>query len=135
MKTIKLPYKTNEDLTSILKQYSSIVRFSYNRFMEGKTEKYIRSLTKSLENINLLNSWLIQCAIKEGKTIQIRFKDEKVIFGGKINLINRIKNKISKEEFKLKKLTPLNIQGEVLQKGNRSFKLDLIENNQIIHKI
>ena len=39
MKTIKLPYKTNEDLTSILKQYSSVVRYSYNRFLDGKTEK------------------------------------------------------------------------------------------------
>ena len=57
MKTIKLPYKTNEDLTSILKQYSSVVRYSYNRFLDGKTEKDIRELTKSLNNIDLLNSW------------------------------------------------------------------------------
>ena len=98
MKTIKLPYKTNEDLTSILKQYSSVVRYSYNRFLDGKTEKDIRELTKSLNNIDLLNSWLVQCGIKDGKAIQTRFKNEKVIFGGKFNLINRLKNKITKEE-------------------------------------
>jgi IS605 OrfB family transposase len=135
VKTIKLPYKTTEDLTSILKQYSNVVRYSYNRFLEGKTEKDIRKLTKSLNNINLLNSWLIQCAIKDGKAIQTRFKNEKVIFGGKHNLINRLKNKISKEDYQLKRLCPINIQGEELKQGNRSFKLDVIKNNQIIFKL
>lgn len=135
MKTIKLSYKTAEDLTSILKQYSNVVRYSYNRFLEGKTEKDIRLLTESLNSIDLLNSWLIQCGIKDGKAIQTRFKNEKVIFGGKYNLINRLKNKISKEEYQLKRLCPINIQGEELKQGNRLFKLDIIENNQIIFKL
>lgn len=135
MKTIKLPYKTNEDLTSILKQYSNVVRYSYNRFLDCKTEKDIRELSKSLNSIDLLNSWLIQCGIKEGKAIQTRFKNEKVVFGGKYNLINKLKNKISKEEYQLKRLCPINIQGEELKQGNRSFKLDIIENNQIIFKL
>lgn len=135
MKTIKLPYKTIEDLTSIFKQYSNIVRYSYNRFLECKTEKDIRELSKSLNSINLLNSWLIQCGIKDGKAIQTRFKNEKVVFGGKYNLINRLKNKITTEEYQLKRLCPINIQGEELKRGNRSFKLDIIENNQIIFKL
>ena len=135
MKTIKLPYKTTEDLTSILKQYSNIVRYSYNRFLDGKTEKDIRELSKSTNSIDLLNSWLIQCGIKDGKAIQTRFKNEKVIFGGKYNLINRLKNKITKDEYQLKRLSPINIQGEELKQGNRSFKLDIIENNQIIFKL
>jgi len=135
VKTIKLPYKTNEDLTSILKQYSNVVRYSYNRFLEGKTENDIRKLCKLLNNIDLLNSWLIQCGIKDGKAIQTRFKNEKVIFGGKYNLINRLKNKISKEDYQLKRLCPINIQGEELKQGNRSFKLDIIENNQIVFKL
>jgi predicted transposase len=135
MKTIKLPYKANEDLTFILKQYSSVVRYSYNRFLDGKTEKEIRELSKSLNHIDLLNSWLVQCGIKDGKAIQKRFKNEKVIFGGKYNLINRHKNKITKEECRLKRLSPVSIQGEELKQGNRSFKLDMIENNQIIFKL
>ena len=135
MKTIKLPYKTNEDLTSILKQYSSVVRYSYNRFLDGKTEKDIRELTKSLNNIDLLNSWLVQCGIKDGKAIQTRFKNEKVIFGGKFNLINRLKNKITKEEYQLRRLNPINIQGEELKQGNRSVKLDIMENNKNIFKL
>jgi uncharacterized protein YuzE len=135
VKTIKLPYKTTEDLTSILKQYSNVVRYSYNRFLNCKTEKDIRLLSKSLNSIDSLNSWLIQCGIKDGKAIQTRFKNEKVVFGGKYNLINRLKNKITKEEYQLKRLCPINIQGEELKQGNRSFKLDIIENNQIIFKL
>ncbi len=136
MKTIKLPYKSSENLTPILKQYSNVVKYSYNRFLENNnTEKDIRYLTKSLNNIDLLNSWLVQCAIKDAKAIHTRFQNEKVIFGGKKNFINRLKCKISKEEYQLKRLVPINIQGEVLQKGNRSFKLDIIENNQIIFKL
>ena len=94
MKTIKLPYKTSEDLTALLKQYSNVVRYSYNRFLEDKSEKEIRLLTKSLNSIELLNTWIIQCAIKEGKAIQTRFKNKKLVFGGKFNLINRLNNKI-----------------------------------------
>ena len=135
MKTIKLPYKTTEDLTSILKQYSNVVRYSYNRFLECKTEKDIRELSKSMKSIDLLNSWLIQCGIKDGKAIKTRFKNEKIIFGGKYNLINRLKNKITKEDYLLKRVLPINIQGEELKQGNRSFKLDIIENNQIIFKL
>lgn len=51
MKTIKLPYNTNEDLTSVLKQYSNVVRYSYNRFLEGKTEKKIVDKNKTEEQI------------------------------------------------------------------------------------
>jgi IS605 OrfB family transposase len=46
-----------------------------------------------------------------------------------------MKDKISKEELEIKRLIPINIQGEKLQKANRSFKLDIIEINQIIFKI
>ena len=83
MKTIKLPYKSSKNLMPIIKQYSCVVRYSYNRFLEGNTEKEVRYLTKSLNNIDNLNSWSIQCAIKDAKAIHTRFKGEKVIFGGK----------------------------------------------------
>lgn len=135
METIKLPYKTTEDLTLLLKQYSNVVRYSYNRFLQGKTEKQIRALSKSLNSIDQLNSWLIQCAILDAKAIHKRNKNKKNIFGGKRNFYNRLKNKISKEQFQLNRITPLSLQGEVLYKGNRSFNLDIIQNNKIILKL
>jgi IS605 OrfB family transposase len=135
MITIKLPYKTEFDFTTILKQYSSIVRYSYNRFLDGKNEKEIRLMTKSLNNTDLLNSWMIQCGVREGKQLQTRFDNNRIIFGGKKNFIKKIQNKITKEEYQLKRILPLTIQGEVLQKGNRCFNLDIIENNKIIFKL
>ena len=135
MKTIKLPHKSSQQelVEDYLQQYNIVVRWSYNRFRENKSEKEIRLLSKSLKNIPLMNSWLVQCAIKDGKAIQTRFKDQKVIFGGKKNFSKRAKGKISKEEFKLKRLNPLCSIGEQLCRGNRCFKLD-IENNLIIFK-
>ena len=59
MKTIKLPYKASEDLSYILRQYSSVLRYSYNRLMEGKSEKEIRLLVKQLNNIELLQMLLM----------------------------------------------------------------------------
>ena len=135
MKTIKLPHKCSQQeiVDDYQQQYNIAVRWSYNRFKENKSEKEIRLLSKSLKNINLLNSWLINCAIKDGKAIYTRFKDQKVIFGGKKNFVKRVKGKISKEEFKSRRLNPLCSIGQQLCFGNRCFKLD-IENNIIIFK-
>jgi IS605 OrfB family transposase len=135
MITISLPYKTDYNLINIFKQYSIVVRWSYNRFIEGLSQKEIRSLSNNLNNINLLNSWLIQCAIKEGESVYNKNKDSKVIFGGSKNFYRRIKNLISNDEIKNKRLTPLMIQGEETKMGNRSFKLDIINNNRIIFKL
>jgi len=134
--TIKLPYSIENitDLDLLRKQYSNVVRFSYNRFREGKSQKDVRLLTKSLKNISL-NSWLVQCGIKEAEGIHKKNKDMKVIFGSKKNFYRRIKGLISNEELKEKRLLPINIQGEETKQGNRSFKLDVINNNQIIFKV
>jgi predicted transposase len=135
MKTIKLPYNSDKNLLNISKQYSNVVRYSYNRFLDGNTEKEIRLLVKLLNNVNLLNSWLIQCAILDAKALHKKFENKKLIFGGKLNFINRLKNKITKSEFDIKRLSTVSIQGEKLDRGNRSFKLDIIDNNQIIFKL
>ena len=69
MKTIKLPYTCNNKIliTNLIKQNSSMIKIAYNRFKDGYTEKEIRNLSKSYNNIELLNSWLVQCAIKKAK--------------------------------------------------------------------
>ena len=43
MKTIKLKIKNEINITKELKEFNSIVRFSFNRFQEGLKEKEIRS--------------------------------------------------------------------------------------------
>ena len=135
MKTIKLPYKSEYNFHELMRQYSCIVRFAYNRILDSKSQKDIRLLVKSLNGINLMNSWMIQSAINEAQGIIEKNGKEKVIFGGKNNLYNFLKGKISKDKYKENKLIPLNLIGEMLQKGNRMFNLDIIKNNKIIFKL
>jgi IS605 OrfB family transposase len=137
--TIKLPYKSTlefqDKLFSLRKQYSSVVRYSYNRLKDGLSEKEIRDSFCKLNNINELDVWTKQCGIIESKSILNKNGDDKVIFGGKHNFLNRIKNKISGDFLKDKRLLPLTIFGEKAQKGNRKFKLNILNNNQIIYKL
>ncbi len=140
MITIKLPYKASSELYELVdriqRQYSSMVRYAYNRFLDGLTEKDIRHFSKSLNNIDLLNSWLIQCAIKEANQIFKRNKDNKVIFGGKYFFTRWIKthDKQWLDRWRDKRTFPFVSQGERLAQGNRMFRLDIIDNNTIVFK-
>ena len=123
MKTIKLKIKNEINLTKELKEFNSIVRFSFNRFQEGSKEKEVRNKVNSLFKNNC---WFNQCAIKVGQQLFKKYKDKHIIFGGKKLLINYLKKLITKDEYSLKKLLPINIQGEACKKGNRLFNFDLI---------
>ena len=143
MITISLPYKTENvtDLDLLRKQYSNVVRFSYNRFLENKSQKDIRNLVKGLNNIDL-NSWLIQCGIKEGEANHKKNKEDKVIFGGKklYPSLNSVKDhwkkyltqgfKTWKEFFeyiknsKLKYRVSLNREFNVLSQLSKKSKID-----------
>ena len=123
MQVLKIKYKTdNLDLIKdYMKQYSSCQHYVYNRIQEGLSQKQIKQNIKSLNNINLLDSWFIQCSFYD-----IPNKD-KVIFGGKKNFFQRIKGKISKEEYKLKRLSSLYSIGEIVNKSvkaNRKFHIE-----------
>jgi IS605 OrfB family transposase len=137
--TVKVPYKTSEDnalaIKDLQRQYSSLVRSAYNRAKEGTSQKDIRLKLKSLLNVSGLGCWLTQCAIMEGLAIFKKNKDKTVIFGGAKNFIQRIKNQITKEEIKEKRLLPINIQGEKNQKGNRSFDFNHLSDNMLIFKV
>ena len=78
MKTIKLKIMNNIDLNYELKTYNSVVHFAYNRFHDSSVkEKDVRSQVNQLFK-GKLNSWLLQCAIKDAKSIQERNNDKKL---------------------------------------------------------
>lgn len=134
MKTIKLPYKSNIDkniLSDLMNQQSNIVHIAYNRFKNGMEEKDVRLYIKNMNNIHI-GSWLIQCAIKKASYLWKKDKEAKVIscFGGKELFKKLSQKKISKDEWKRKRLFPIMSQGEQNGKGNRLFKLDF-ENRKI----
>ena len=80
MKTIKLHIQNNIDLNEELRLYNDVVRFAYNRVHKDNSLKEID--VRKLVNDKFsgkLNSWLIQCGIKEALQIQKRNKNNKVI--------------------------------------------------------
>ena len=125
MQVLKIKYQTDKESLDIIqnymKQYSSVQHFVYNRIHEGKSQKDIKQQIKTLNNIDLLDSWFIQCSFYDIPKV------DKVIFGGKKNYFQRLKNNISKEEFKSKRLSPIYSIGEVINKsvkGNRKFHIE-----------
>ena len=125
MQVLKIKYQTDDQSLDIIqdymKQYSSVQHFVYNRIQEGKSQKEIKSQIKLLNNIDLLDSWFIQCSFYDIP------KKQKIIFGSKKNYFQRLKNIISKEQYKSKRLSPIYSIGEVVNKsvkGNRKFHIE-----------
>ena len=132
-------------------EYSSIFRFAYERWVEGKTEIDIRALVKQIwttRNTNStakhkvdVNCWLAQCAIKEAKKEYKAHKEQiksgqrkkKVIWGGRNNFEKLKNNKITKDVFKKLRLRPLVVQGEQQYESNRLFDLNNIKNGIITY--
>lgn len=140
MLTVKIPYQSTDlfytKLYQLRKQQSSVIRYSYNRYLDDIKQKEIRAKCKNLNNIALLNVWMIQCGIMKGAQLYNRFKNKPdIIFGGKYNFKQRIKEKITKEQYQEKRLLPLTIQGEKIRNGNRMFKLHIINENMIEFKL
>ena len=80
-----------------------------------------------MNNIDLLDSWFKQSCVKEALQTSHCNKDQKVIFGGKKNFFLRQNGKITKDEYKLLKLSPLYSIGERSNpgvKGNRKFHIE-----------
>ena len=104
-----------------MRQYTSVNHYVYNRIQEGLSQKQIKQQIKSLNNIELLDSWFIQCSFYDIP------QKSKVIFGGKYNYFQRLKGLITNEEYKEKRLKPLYSIGEVVNKSvkaNRKFHIE-----------
>lgn len=134
--TLKIKYKVDvDDFNAILnyvKEYNSVLKFTYNRLVEGiKSTKDLTVEQHKMSNV-FTQSHLFNSAQYDAKAIYQLNKDKKVIFGGKKLFLDRVNNKISREEFQLKRLLPLYSVGESIQKGNRLFKI--ISENSILFK-
>lgn len=119
MKTISFNIQSI-DISEETRLYNDVYRYAYNRFQDGIKEKEVRAKCNDIWK-GKLNSWFIQCAIKDASALNIRMGNKKVIFGGKHNLIQLLKGLISKEEYKHNKQIPICSQGEMLHNGNRLF--------------
>src|SRR5574344_134660 len=127
--TYKIKYNCNESLLPVIKQYNSVLRFTYNRLLDERlSTKDLTVLQKTLNNTELIQSHLRNSAIYDSKTLILKSTDT-IIFGGKKLFIQRCKQQITHEEFQIKKLFPLTSIGEMCKGSNRLFK---IVNNKTI---
>ena len=125
MQVLKIKYQADRESLDIIqnymRQYSSVQHFVYNRIQESRSQKDIKQQIKALNNVDLLDSWFIQCSFYDIPKV------DKVIFGGKKNYFQRLKNIISKEQYKSKRLSPIYSIGEIVNKsvkGNRKFHIE-----------
>lgn len=131
MKTVAYKIKMTDDLQKVVSEdsrvYSSMVRFSFNRYKEGSSYKEVYGiLAKTFQ----IGSHLRNCAARQASGIYNLNKDKKIVFG-QFKRFQR--GLISKDELKDSRDIGIWSEGEVPYRGNRLFQID-IENQKIIYK-
>ena len=132
MKTISFKIKVDEVLQKVISEdsrvYSDMYRYSFNRFKEGLSGKEVYA--KVAELFPNMNCHLRNSAQRNAIGLFKLNKDKKVYFG---KFLKFKKGLISKEEFKDSRNIGILSEGEMNQKGNRLFKIE-VENSKFIYK-
>lgn len=103
---------------------------AFKGLQKGFADKEIRS---KLNNTYNINCWLVESALIEAKKLYSHIGKNKVIFGGKYNLIRYMQGLISKEQFKYNRMHPICSVGAKNYQGNRLIEFDL-PNNNVVYK-
>ena len=129
MITLKIKYKIEkksmEKILKYIKNYNSVFNCLLNYFQDQNkvlSTKDSFAFLKSLNNI-FVDTRFQNSALYDAKQVFEKFGNRKLIFGGKKLFLSRIKNLVSREEFQLKKLRPLQIVGVAYDNGNRKFQV------------
>jgi len=132
MLTIKKSHKNSFNNEKFIRQFSSVVRYCYNRIKKDNITKKsdLEWLVKdNMNNIDLLDASWIQEAVKKATELN---QDTKLYFGSKKEFFKRKYHKTN--NYDDSKLIPLDMRGSSSHKGgNRKAKLDII-NNKLIFK-
>lgn len=132
--TLKIKYTCDSSILDVIRQYNSVLKFTYNRLLENpklKTSE-ITQLQKNINNCDLIGSHLKNSAIYDAKAI-IERSAEPIIFGGNYLFKQRCQQKIDRTDFLIKRLRPVYSVGESNQKANRLF--DIKDNKTILFKL
>ena len=137
--TIKIPveYSSTEDrmlISDLQRQQTHIIRSAFKKYEKELPVKF--NSFDNYNDIDLLDSWLKNSAIKEGNAIyetekeQQKLSEKKIrtCFGGKSLMNDYRSGKISKEELRAGRLSPLVSigtadSGSTRLYGNRKFRL------------
>jgi len=138
MLTLKLPYRTSDENQAIIaelqRQQSSLTRFIYARLEDGLPRKDIALLASGIFQ---LDSWFIQSSYMKAKALYAtnKCKSHKHIWGGRKNFFLRSQGKLTREEFRSRRLIKIHVEGESPQRGNRKFDLKLGPETNSHHSI
>ena len=131
MKAISFKIETNDQLQKVISEdsriYSSMVRYSFNRYKDGLSYNQVY---KDLSTKFQINSHLRNFAARHANGIFKLNKDKKVYFG---KFLRFKKGLITKEEFKSSKDLGIFSEGEAPYKGNYFFQID-VKNLKFIYK-
>ena len=122
--TLKIKYSCKDSLLDTIKQYNSVLRFTYNRLLENPKMKTseIGLMQKSVNNCDLIKSHLKNSAVYDTRSL-VEKSTKPIVFGGKYLFKQRCRLKISRDEFLIKRLRPLTSIGEANNKANRLFRI------------
>ena len=138
MITLKIKYeieKAKKDrIFEYIKNYNSVFNCLLNYFQDLNK---VLSTKDSFVFIKSLNNIFIDTIFQNSVLYDVRqvfkiFGDKRLVFGGKKLFLDRIKNLVSKKEFQLKKLRPLQVVGAAYTKGN--CKLQILSESEILFK-
>lgn len=129
--TFKIQYTCSVPniILSHLKQYNNLLKCTYNFRMkypdlnDKELSKMVTQYQNQLNHLELMGSHFKNSANYDAKALIEKNGDKHIIFGGKNLFLQRCNDKISKEEFQLKRLVPLYSVGESNQHSNRFFQL------------
>ena len=125
--TMKIKYMTeNHDrIIELIKNYNSIFGLVYNYIFDNRSSSSTKKIMAHLRTKNniILDTYFKNGAIYDAKSERKKAKNKKIIFGGKKLFLQRQNHKITKEEYKLKKLRPLQVVGAAANKGNLKFQI------------
>ena len=139
--TVRLRLREPIDIADFQRKYGNVVRWAYNRALDGMGKFEIFSLLKTLNNVRELDlSWMreaakdgygkAQAAIarakKGAKGNGGEYVRPSAIFGGRGLFYRRLRGRISREEFlRERKPFPVTCEGSRSDsRGNRKFKFD-----------
>lgn len=140
----KLGFQSEEEeqrVLELMRRWSSCVRFSYNRLLEGKTRN---ELKRELQSIFNINSRYVDDAIMKAKSVLQSCKEReenpsKVIFGGR-SLFEKLKKqhingkayRKLKQKWHETRKGKLYSRGDKTKKGNLNTRIEIDENGAVL---
>ena len=119
--------KDFSQLDKLIKDFSSCIRYSFCHFQKDKLKfNDVRNLSKA--RYTSLNTRYISDAVMLASALYTRFKDNKVIFGGKKVFKERKNKSISKESYMEKRDKFIYSRGDKTKIGNPNLRI-CFENN------